>query len=100
MCGAVSTEIEHAREGQHTYAEYKVFDDVSMVLCDFCQVDIGSIHPEYWGTSNIQRISFTDLRLVRQVDDLHIGRDKYCPECGDRLALLVALKKIRDLNAT
>jgi hypothetical protein len=99
MCGAVPVEIDHAREGVHTFAEYRILGDISLVLCNFCQVDMDSIHPEYWGESNTRRIGFADLQLVRQIVDVHVGRDKYCPECGQRLALLAALKKIRELNA-
>ncbi len=92
-------EIDHAREGAHTFAECRIMGDISLVLCNFCQVDLDSIRPEYWGEYNTRRIGFADLEFVRRIDDVQIGRDKYCPECGERLTLLIALKKIRDLHA-
>jgi hypothetical protein len=38
-CGHDPAEIEQARAGKHTYAEYRIFGDLSLVLCNFCDVD-------------------------------------------------------------
>src|SRR5688572_17248489 len=57
-CGHVPQELEHLREGQHTYAEYRIFGPLSLVLCDFCQVDFDSYDPAYFGLPRTARIGF------------------------------------------
>ena len=48
-CGHFEEEIEHALSGKHTYAELRIFGDLTLVLCNFCMVDFGSYHPDFFG---------------------------------------------------
>lgn len=87
-CGHLTEEIEHALAGQHTYAEMQIFGDLTAVLCNFCQVDFGSFHPEYFGLPRDARIGYEKMQFVRDLTDVFIGKDKYCPQCNLRLAFL------------
>ena len=79
-CGHLAQEIEHALAGKHTYAEMRVFGDLSVVLCNFCQADFGSFHPEFFGLppNAKSHIGYEHMQFVRGVD-VFIGKDKYCP---------------------
>lgn len=99
-CGAVPHEIDHALSGRHTYAEFRVFGDLTLVLCDFHQVDFGSYDPTYFGLPKNARIGFQKMQFVRSIDDIQITKDKYCPECKRRLAFLKFLEQARQLNSS
>ena len=47
-CGHLEEEIDHALNGQHTYAEMRVFGELNIILCNFCQVDFGSYDPQFF----------------------------------------------------
>jgi hypothetical protein len=83
-CGCDPTEIEHARSGQHTYAEYRIFGDLSLVLCDFCRVDFSSYDWTFFGLPHGTRVGMEKPRgwqFVRDVQPV-IKKDKCCPKCG------------------
>jgi uncharacterized CHY-type Zn-finger protein len=46
-CGGAEDEIEELRIGYHKYAHFRLFDDE--VLCDFCDADMPSTDPCFWG---------------------------------------------------
>ena len=46
-CGALEEELDHALKGKHTYAEMRIFDNLILVLCNFCMLDFGSYAPTY-----------------------------------------------------
>jgi hypothetical protein len=98
-CGAIPHEIEHALSGKHTYAEFRIFGDLTLVLCDFCMLDFGSYYPEYFGLPKDARIGYGNMAFVRAVDEVNIGKDKYCPDCGERLAFLKVVAQARALHA-
>jgi hypothetical protein len=94
-CGHLPVEIEHARARKHSYAEMRVFRDLTVLLCNFCQVDFGSSTPEYFGLPTGSRIGYQTLEFVREIPDVYIGKDKWCPECGHRLAFLEFVENAR-----
>lgn len=98
-CGHDSTEVEHARAEMHTYAEYRVFGDLSLVLCDFCQVDFTSYDPTFFGLPPGTRIGLgrRDWQFIRDVPS-NIIRDKCCVACGYRLPFLEFVIRARLLN--
>jgi hypothetical protein len=98
-CGHRPEEIEHTLAGRHTYTEIRIFDGLSLVLCDFCQVDFGSYYPTYFGAPAGIRIGYQKMQFVRDVEDQFIRKDKCCPECERRLPFLKFLKKARELFA-
>src|SRR5882724_11749050 len=75
-CGDLPKEIEHALAGTHTYAEMRIFGELTLVLCNFCQVDFGSFHPEYFGLPTAAVIGYEKMQFLRTVDDVRIGKDK------------------------
>src|SRR5262245_22994042 len=87
-CGAFPEELQHFAEGRHTYAEYRIFGELSLVLCNFCQVDFGSNDPRYFGLAENVRIGFEKMSLVRNVDPSPVTYDQVCPVCKHRLAYL------------
>ena len=97
-CGHRPEEIEHALTGQHTYTEQRIFGTLTLILCDFCEADFGSFYPEFFGLPWNARTSFDKMDFVRSVDEVVIGKDKYCPECDYRLAFLEFVEKARCLH--
>lgn len=95
-CGVHEHEIEHALVGQHTYAEYCIFNKLSLVLCNLCWIDFGSRDPTYFGLPKGARIGPENLGFVRGVEKVFIGKDKYCPACGSSLAWLKVVEKARE----
>lgn len=86
-CGAQLQELEHFREGKHTFSIYEVFPDLELTLCDFCAVDFTSYHPEFFGLPKRTRLGFGSgrMKLVRSVDQPVLGLGKVCTQCGLRL---------------
>ena len=95
-CGNLPEEIEHARAGKHSYSEMSIFGDLTLVLCDFCQVDFGSFKPEMFGLPSDSRIEYGKMQFVRDVTDVQIGKDKVCPRCAYRLPFLRFVQRARD----
>jgi hypothetical protein len=85
-CGALLNELEHLREGRHTYSQVKLFGD-NIVLCNFCKADFDSYSPSYFHRSGRLRFS-QQMSTVSEITQPTISRDKYCPTCHRRLAFL------------
>jgi hypothetical protein len=99
-CGGSSLELEHFRQGIHTYAEYEVFPPLRLTLCNFCSVDFGSFDPAYFGLPPRTRIGYEKMRALEPVGAPAAGRDKFCPTCGHRLRFLRFVAKARRQNAS
>lgn len=98
-CGwDVPTEIEHLKEGIHTYTTYEVYQGLRLTLCNFCAVDFGSYKSEYFGFENKRRIDFFDFNFVKQIEYPVVVKDKFCHECSARLKFLKFVTEIRKLN--
>jgi hypothetical protein len=97
-CGNLPEEIEHALAGKHTYAEMRIFDDLALVLCDFCQVDFGSFNPEIFGLPRDARIGYDKMQFLRDVEEIRIGKDKVCPSCKYQLPFLKFVQQARELH--
>lgn len=100
-CGHLPEETEDALTGKHTYAEMHIFGDLSVVLCNFCQVDFGSWDPTFFGLPRNakSKIGYGKMQFLRELDTIYIGKDKYCPECNLRLAFLKFVVAARELHA-
>ena len=97
-CGNDPQEIEHALAGTHTYAEMRIFGDLTLVLCDFCQVDFGSYDPAFFGLPRDARIGYEKMQFLRAVEEVNICKDKYCPQCGYRLPFIKFVQQARELH--
>ena len=86
-CGGHPEELEHLREGRHTYQTMRILGSFEVVLCDFCMVDFGSIDPSYFGRPAGARIGFEKMQFVRDVPAT-TGKDQFCQACNHRLAFL------------
>jgi hypothetical protein len=95
-CGSRPEEIQHALNNTHTYSEVRVYEDLTLILCDFCQVDFGSYHPEFFGLPKDKRID--RMHFLRSIELIHVGKDKVCLECGYRLPFLKFIRSIREIN--
>src|SRR5436190_23468165 len=78
-CGNLREEIEHCLEGKHTYSEMRIFGDLTLVLCNFCQVDFGSSDPEWFGLPKSARLGYDKMQFVRDIRNVSITKDKVCP---------------------
>src|SRR5690242_2186784 len=97
-CGAFPHEIEHALEGKHTYAEWRIFGQLSLVLCNVCRLDFASYDPTFFGSPKNAHGSLEKMDLIRSMDKIRIGKDKYCRQCGKRLAFLTFVRQARTLH--
>jgi hypothetical protein len=98
-CGGVTEEIDHFHQGEHTYSEYEVFPGLTLVLCNICQVDFGSYDPVYFGLPKVAKLGLDKMVFKRAVDEPELSKDKYCPQCGRRLAFLKFVAAARAANA-
>lgn len=97
-CGNRAEEIRHAVNDFHTFAEMRIFGDLTLVLCDFCQVDFGSFHPDFFGLPRDARIGLKKMQFVRSIEEIRINKDKVCSECGYRLPFLQFVQQARKLH--
>ena len=97
-CGHDPEELRHFAEGKHTYAEYRIFGPLSLVLCDFCQVDFDSYDPTYFGLATGTPIGFALMSFVRDIVPPPHTFDKVCPECHRRLSFLHFVSVARELH--
>jgi hypothetical protein len=95
-CGHDPKELDEARAGEHTYAEYRIFGDLALVLCDFCQVDFGSYDPTIFGLPLGKSVGMQrGWQFVRDVP-ASIEKGKCCPECNRRLPFLEFMVAARE----
>ncbi len=97
-CGAQEKEIAEYHEGKHKYHEYEVFPGVNAILCNFCDVDFGSIDPTFFGLPRKAKIGYEKMKLVREIENQGITKDKYCLECNHRLSYLRFVASARIQN--
>ena len=83
-CGHDLQELQHFAEARHTYAEYRIFESLSLVLCSFCRIDFGSYDPTYFGLPASARIGFERMSFVCDVVP---------PPCSRRSPLLMSLQE-------
>jgi rubrerythrin len=95
-CGHFLEEIEHYKQGLHTYKIYDIYDGLRLQLCNFCAVDFGSYKSGYLGLKNGRRIGFEQFDFIKDVKGATLQKDKYCPSCNHRKTFLSFLSKLRD----
>jgi hypothetical protein len=96
-CGFLPREIEDTLAGKHTYAEYRIFGELSLVLCNTCYVDFSSRDPAFFGVPSRPRIDIRRWEFVRDVEPV-ITKDKCCVKCGYRLPFLAFVAQARELH--
>ena len=97
-CGWREIERDHLAQGIHVYNVYHVYEELQLTLCNFCDADFSSYHPEYWGLAWDKRLALTCFTFVKQVSDPVMIKDKFCPTCAHRLSFLNVLREVRDRN--
>jgi len=99
-CGSDPREIDEALAGQHTYHEWCIFGDLTLVLCDFCSSDFASYDPKFFGLPLGTRLGMSSPRGLQFVRDVPpaIVKDKCCPRCGFRLPFLEFVVRARALH--
>ncbi len=96
-CGNFEHEIEHFKEGQHSYSIYKVYKGLELQLCNFCAVDFGAYRPEAFGFKDRTRIDYYDFEIVKLIEKPSLEKDKFCPQCKRRLKWLSFIAKIEEV---
>lgn len=99
-CGGRPTELEHFREGRHTFTIFAVFPGLELTLCDFCSLDFGSYKPEFFGLPKNSRIGFDKMNFVRSVDNPSVNLGKICTQCGLRLSFAKFVVQARERHAS
>lgn len=97
-CGHLEEEIEHMLKGIHTYDEVRIFGELTLILCNFCQVDFGSYHPEFFGLPPDSKIGFEKMQFLRSIDNYSVKKDKVCPNCYHRIQFLEFVSQARELH--
>lgn len=95
-CGHSPSELEEFERGEHEYHAFSIWGH-ELVLCDFCDADFGSYHPDYFGRPAGPHPDYP-LQLIRKVEQPSLAKDFYCPNCKHRLAFLIFLSKVRAKN--
>jgi hypothetical protein len=95
-CGGLPEELTHFREGEHTYHELEVLPGHRLILCNFCMVDFGSFDREFFGLPMSTNMGYGYMKLIRDVNDPSLGKDKFCRDCGYRLKFLEFVRAVRD----
>ena len=81
-----------------TYSNYRAFEEIEIILCNLCTFDFSSVNPEFFGLENNKTIFPSNFQFLTEVENPEIGKDKYCSSCNMRLAYLLFVKQIRELN--
>jgi hypothetical protein len=98
-CGHDQQEIDHALSGKHTYDLVRLFGRFTLILCDFCQVDFASYDPTYFGLAKgVDPLEASHLEFLKRIDQIYIGKDKFCPKCQHRQIFLDFVDKCRKLH--
>jgi len=92
-CGHSPDELVEFRKGRHAYFRYS-FLGVELTLCDFCDADFDSYHPEYLGFP-AGRSHGHSLEQLERVEQPKTAQDYCCPRCERRLAFITAVRQIR-----
>ena len=97
-CGHLPEELQHFAAGRHTFAEFRIFGELSLILCDFCQVDFGSYDPTYFGLPSTSKVGYEHMSLVCDIFPPAHTFDKICPDCKRRLRFLEFVSAARELH--
>jgi hypothetical protein len=68
------------------------------VLCNFCQVDLTSADPQFFGLPPRTKIGLGSMQFVRDVHASQSDQDKYCGHCGHRLRFLRFVSEARRVH--
>ena len=98
-CGFIPDEIEHARSGQHTYCEYRIFGTLTLVLCNICFLEFDQYHPKFFGITSRGSIDSKHTEFIRQVEPI-IKLGKCCDNCLRRLPFLEFVVNAREYHAS
>ena len=106
-CGALEDEVkplkQDIKEGfihdSNTFNEYRIFEKFEIILCGYCAIDIGSFDPEYFGLPKNKKLGYENLQFLKELKKPTIGKDKYCPECKQRLSFINFVLSARNENA-
>lgn len=96
QCGADEFELDHYKT--HKYREYELYFGQRLILCDFCDVDFGSYDPTYFGFPKNRRVGFEDFIFIKDIEDKELRKDKFCPQCCNRLPFLKFIDTCRKEN--
>ncbi len=86
-CGGESEELEKLARGVHSFARYDCFD--GEILCDFCDCDMPSSDPCFWGLPN--DFNWEEAFAVSRYEKLgrlrEWKKELACPKCRNTLRL-------------
>ncbi len=97
-CGENPEELEHFRQGDHTYAVYEIFPGLELTLCDFCSDDFNAYNPEFFGLPRHTKIDFNNLKMVCEVNQPSLRMGQACADCGLRLEFARFVVRAREMH--
>jgi hypothetical protein len=99
-CGHDPIELQNLKDRRHTYAEFRISDDLSLVLRNSSQADFSSYDAAYFGLPPKTPLGLGHMSLLRHIDPSEYTFDKICPECQRRLAFLEFVLAARAFHET
>lgn len=96
-CGHAPSELEDLRNGAHRYFRYRIWDE-EIVLCDYCDADMGSYFPDYFGLPEGPVLMQVPLECIAEVESPQAIQEPWCSTCKHRHAFLQFLAAARVHN--
>ena len=81
-----------------TYTLYRAFEKYECILCDLCTFDFMSYDPTYFGFDKGVTLWPSNFQFLKHVEKPQVGKDKSCSGCGHRLAFLLFVQNLREMN--
>lgn len=96
-CGHAADELDEVRNGEHRYFRHRIWGE-EIVLCDFCDADMGSYFQDYFGLPEGRVLSEAPLECIAEVESPQAIQEPWCSTCKHRHAFLRFLAAARVHN--
>ena len=97
-CGCNHVEVSNFKLHKHSYKVYKIYNELHLTLCNFCDVDFSSYDPNYFGFKKDFKLNLKSFELIREIENPEISKDKFCKKCNHKIKFLNFIRDLRELN--
>ena len=81
------------------YSNYRAFGELEIIMCSLCTLDFICMNPEFLGLPKDKKIWPSCFQFLNVIEGPKIEKDKFCSSCNMRLAYLLFVKQMRELNS-